>query len=86
MRVTIDTADNGLIVRSKQDSLSNQIDVYEVPEIYDAGDRQKLALEAVQSAIYRVMEHLGVLGSKHDNFRLRVIVEDQRDPNDLEGA
>lgn len=67
--IEIEKVANGYIVTDLSDEIEKT--VIEDPED-DAWD-----VKAGQKLLYAVMNHFNLMGSKHDKFRLKVIIENQ---------
>jgi hypothetical protein len=78
VRITIDTAQNGYIITSKEFTEDDSIpyDSYTVIEEAEGVD-DACELVAMQSLLYSVMESLGAYNSKHKTHRLTISVEKQ---------
>lgn len=75
--IKIYSVSNGWIV----ETVDGFIEVHEIPECADDGSREDCTAKA--DVLQSVLEQLGS-GSKHDHFRVRIIVENQRDPDMLD--
>lgn len=71
MKVEIEVLDNGLIVRSGSEG-EPEFTVHEFKN-YD----EDICLDALESALYQVINGLGYFGSKHDARRLSIEVKCQ---------
>ena len=75
--IRIYSAMNGWIV----EIVDGPAEVYEIPECARDGSVEECTAKA--AVLWSVLEQLGS-GSKHDHFRVRIIVENQRDPDMLD--
>jgi len=67
---------NGWIV----ETVDGPAEVHEIPECADDGSQEECTAKA--GVLWSVLEQLGC-GSKHHDFRVRVIINDQRETDAL---
>jgi len=67
--LSVERADNGWLLRQ-----GPRVEVVEE----DEGGREDAEEQAVRSLLYSIMDMLGLYGSKHNRYRVRVIVVDQQ--------
>jgi len=84
MNITIKSANNGFILTYPNPNDEGEItEVIECPSDYRS---DPAALQKLQGLLYVITDALGYYGSKHDEYRLRVIVERQHVPENLVDA
>lgn len=73
MKITIESVDNGFLVETHetvQDTDHKSTLVYQIDEYNNFGE-----IDALQSALYEIINLLGLSGSRHDEKRIRVVLE-----------
>ena len=78
---TIKEADNGWVISYPSNNTEGiTTEVVEYPEHSDEGDKEYE--EAVERLLYRVMQSIGVWGSKHNKYRTFIKVVNQSDEDE----
>ena len=75
---TVYSAINGFIIECPSDyGGTSGKPRYYITELPDCSPDSSKELEAVKDILYNLLDLLGYMGSKHDRYRIRIVVEDQ---------
>jgi hypothetical protein len=71
------SADNGFVLVTEESDNEGRTRLSQ--QVFEVGESESGTLEAMRSLLYAVIEYFGLFGSKHDKYRLRVIIAGKDD-------
>lgn len=77
--ITINTAQNGWIIGYEKEFDEEGNNITPSPVVFDSGETELSEAKAMQQLLWRVMEDLGYMPSKHDPYNVRVTVVDNNE-------
>ena len=71
-KLTIERVENGFVLEGdfKQDGGSYHM-------VFEEYDNEFGEIEAMQKVLFEVIEYFGLVGSKHDKKRIKVVIDEQ---------
>ena len=77
MRITIDTAENGYVITSKEFTQDDSTPYDSFTAIEEDDSDESGEIKSFRSLCYTLMDKLGVQNSKHNKFRLYIEIRSE---------